>query len=131
MPNRPALPRILSLALAALLAAGAGAETSVPPASATPATAAAPAASAPSSAASAAATTCSDCGRVLAVREVSPPNGSIAGRVLERRMGARKGWVVDVQYDRQDQVMHYVFPQEPGFKVGDKVRPEGSGIARP
>lgn len=118
MPNRPALHHLLAPTLAALLAGGVRAEAPAPFAP-----------SAPVGSASAAAGTCADCGRVLSVRELTPPNGSFAARAMERRLGAHKGWVVDVQYDRGE-VMHYVFPQEPAFKVGETVRPQGSGIAR-
>lgn len=99
-------------------------------------TAASPAAAGSSAAAFQAVPGCAECGRITGIR---PLNGSgvqetatrgPAGRLLEQRLRAHPRWAVEVQYPNSETAL-YVFPQEPGFKLGEAVRKDGSGIVRP
>lgn len=102
---------------------------------------AAPNAAAPAPAASSAAAFqpvpgCAECGRITAIRPLNGSGGQEtaargpAGRILEQRLRVHPRWAVEVQYPKSETAL-YVFPQDPGYKVGDAVRKDGSGLARP
>lgn len=79
---------------------------------------------------------CAECGRVTAIMPLTGSGGQEAaargpaGRILEQRLRAHPRWAVEVQYPTSETAL-YVFPQDPGFKVGEAVRKDASGIVRP
>lgn len=56
--------------------------------------------------------------------------GAYAGREVEKRVNTHKSWQVAVRYPHGE-TQHYEFAQNPGFKVGEPVRPSDKTIVRP
>jgi outer membrane lipoprotein SlyB len=55
--------------------------------------------------------------------------GAYAGHKIEEKMTARKVWSVAVQYQNGTS-NSFVFDQDPGFRVGDRVKNAGTSITR-
>ena len=55
--------------------------------------------------------------------------GAYAGKKIEEKIKTHKVWTVTVLYPNESKVS-FDFTQDPGFKVGDKVRNTGSTVAR-
>ena len=53
--------------------------------------------------------------------------GAYAGKKIEEKVKTKKVWQVGVEYT-DGHTTHFEFAQEPGFRVGDKVKNSGASI---